>query len=179
MRTSPQSARNPRETAGEEFRLCDCCRPQKGPEPLTDHVAMRVLLVEDDPMIGESVQQGLRQDGFAVDWVQDGEAAELALRTTAYALVLLDLGLPRKTGLAVLTTLRRTGQTIPVLILTARDAVADRVQGLASGADDYLAKPFALGGLATRTRACRGRQHGCAGPPPGRGQPTLNPAAPQ
>ena len=70
---------------------------------------MRMLLVEDDPMIGESIQQGLRQDGITVDWVQDGEAAELALRITAYALVLLDLGLPRKSGLEVLTTLRRTG----------------------------------------------------------------------
>src|SRR5437764_8346272 len=112
------------------------------PDALTAHlvgsVAMRMLLVEDDPMIGESIQQGLRQDGITVDWVQDGEAAELALRITAYALVLLDLGLPRKSGLEVLTTLRRTGHTIPVLIITARDAVADRVRGLDSGADDYL-----------------------------------------
>src|SRR6266699_387594 len=153
MRTSPQSARNPHETAGEEFRLCVCCRPQNGPAPLTEHVAMRVLLVEDDPMIGESIRQGLRQDGVAVDWVQDGEAAELALRTTAYALVLLDLGLPRKSGLEVLTTLRRTGDAIPVLILTARDTVADRVRGLDSGADDYLVKPFSLPELLARVRA--------------------------
>src|SRR5207253_8528825 len=127
-RTSPQSARSPRDTAAEEFRLWRCCRPQKDLEPLTVHmsecVAMRVLLVEDDPMIGESVQQGVRQDGFAVDWVQDGEAAELALRTTAYALVLLDVGLLRKNGVELLSTLRRSGQAIPVLIVIARCDVA-------------------------------------------------------
>ena len=114
---------------------------------------MRLLLVEDDPMIGDGIRQGLRQDGFAVDWVQDGEVAELAWRTTGYALVLLDLGLPKKSGLEVLTTLRRAGHTTPVLILTARDAVADRVRGLDSGADDYLIKPFALDELAARIRA--------------------------
>jgi two-component system response regulator QseB len=146
---------------------------------MSERVVMRVLLVEDDPMIGESVQQGLRQDGFAVDWVQDGEAAELALRTTPYALVLLDLGLPRKNGREVLTTLRRAGQTIPVLILTARDAVADRVQGLDSGADDYLVKPFALAELAARMRALLRRQHGRAGPLLVYGDLTLNPATHQ
>src|SRR5262249_40527996 len=136
---------------------------------------MRVLLVEDDPMIGASVQQGVRQDGFAVDWVQDGEAAELALRTTAYALVLLDLGLPRKTGLEVLTTLRRTGKTLPVLIVTARDAIADRVQGLDSGADDYLVKPFALEELTARMRALLRRHSGRAEPLLTYGDLTLNP----
>lgn len=137
---------------------------------------MRVLLVEDDPMIGESIRQGLRQDGVAVDWVQDGEAAELALRTTVYALVLLDLGLPRKSGLEVLTTLRRTGHTIPVLILTARDTVADRVRGLDSGADDYLVKPFALEELAARMRALLRRHSGRAEPLLTYGDLTLNPA---
>src|SRR5215813_2196742 len=144
--------------------------------PIVGRVAMRVLLVEDDPMIGESIRQGLRQDGFAVDWVQDGEAAELALRITAYALVLLDLGLPRKSGLEVLTTLRRTGQGIPVLILTARDAVADRVRGLDSGADDYLVKPFALEELAARMRALGRRHSGRAEPLLTYGALTLNPA---
>ena len=136
---------------------------------------MRVLLVEDDPMIGESIRQGLRQDGVAVDWVQDGEAAELALRTTVYALVLLDLGLPRKSGLEVLTMLRRTGHMIPVLILTARDAVADRVRGLDSGADDYLVKPFALEELAARMRALLRRHSGRAEPLLTYGDLTLNP----
>src|SRR5215510_10107514 len=131
---------------------------------LSEHIAMRVLLVEDDPMIGGSVQQGLRQDGFAVDWVQDGEAAELALRTTAYALVLLDLGLPRKNGLEVLTTLRRTGQAIPVLILTARDAVADRVKGIGSGGEASLPMSFALAEPAARLRALLRRQNGRAEP---------------
>src|SRR5207249_6731586 len=165
-RTSTPNARRHREV--EEFCLRNCCRPQQGPEPLTapllGSVAMRVLLVEDDPMIGESIRQGLRQDGIAVDWIQDGEAAELAVRTTAYALVLLDLGLPRKSGLEVLTTLRRTGHAIPVLILTARDAVADRVRGLDSGADDYLVKPFALAEMCARLRALIRRAAGQADP---------------
>jgi two-component system, OmpR family, response regulator QseB len=140
---------------------------------------MRLLLVEDDTMIGDSVRQGLRQDGFAVDWVQDGEAAELALRTTEYALILLDLGLPQKSGLEVLSTLRRTGNPIPVLILTARDAVADRVRGLDDGADDYLVKPFALDELAARIRALLRRHSGRADPLVTYGDLILNPATHQ
>ncbi len=140
---------------------------------------MRLLLVEDDTMIGDSVRQGLRQDGFAVDWVQDGEAAELALRTTEYALILLDLGLPHKSGLEVLRTLRRTGNPIPVLILTARDAVADRVRGLDDGADDYLVKPFALDELAARIRALLRRHSGRADPLITYGDLILNPATHQ
>jgi len=140
---------------------------------------MRLLLVEDDTMIGDSVRQGLRQDGFAVDWVQDGEAAELALRTTEYALILLDLGLPQKSGLEVLRTLRRTGNPIPVLILTARDAVADRVRGLDDGADDYLVKPFALDELAARIRALLRRHSGRADPLIMYGDLVLNPATHQ
>lgn len=101
----------------------------------TEFGDMRLLLAEDDPMIGEAVQKGLRHDGFTVDWVRDGEAAELSLRSEPYDLLLLDLGLPRKAGLDVLRTLRARGNSIPVLILTARDAVADRVKGLDSGAD--------------------------------------------
>jgi two-component system response regulator QseB len=140
---------------------------------------MRLLLIEDDPMIGDSVRHGLRQDEFTVDWVQDGEAAQLALRTTEYALVLLDLGLPKKSGLEVLTTLRHTGNPVPVLILTARDAVIDRVRGLDSGADDYLVKPFALEELAARIRALLRRQNGRADPLITHGDLTLNPATHQ
>lgn len=137
---------------------------------------MRLLLVEDDPMIGASVQKGLRQDGFAVDWVRDGHAAELAVAYESYALILLDLGLPKKDGLDVLATLRQRGNTTPVLVLTARDAVADRVKGLDSGADDYLAKPFDLDELAARIRALLRRQAGRAEPVIRHGELTLNPS---
>ena len=123
---------------------------------------MRILLAEDDPMIGGSPCNGLRGEGFTVDWVQDGRSAELALETTSYALVLLDLGLPKKDGLAVLHGWRRRDLTVPVLILTARDAVPDRVKGLDSGADDYLVKPFDLSELLARIRALLRRQAGRA-----------------
>ena len=98
---------------------------------------MRLLLVEDDPMIGASVQRGLRQDGHTVDWVRDGAAADLAVAAGVHELILLDLGLPGKSGLEWLAQWRARGVTLPVLILTARDAVADRVRGLDAGADDY------------------------------------------
>jgi two-component system response regulator QseB len=137
---------------------------------------MRLLLVEDDAMIGESVRTGLQQDGFAVDWVQDGRAAELALEANAYDTLLLDLGLPRKSGLEVLGSLRRRGNAIPVLILTARDAVADRVKGLDAGADDYLVKPFDLEELAARVRALLRRKSGRADPVVQVGKLTINPA---
>jgi two-component system response regulator QseB len=123
---------------------------------------MRLLLVEDDPMIGESVRRGLRHGGFAVDWVQDGEAAEHALAAEPYALVLLDLGLPRKSGLELLRDLRRRGAELPVLIVTARDAVSERVEGLDAGADDYLPKPFALEELEARIRVLLRRRAGQA-----------------
>ena len=123
---------------------------------------MRVLLVEDDPMIGDSLRKGLRMEGFTVDWVQDGRSAELAVETTHYALVLLDLGLPKKDGLSVLRGWRERGSTVPVLILTARDAVPDRVAGLDGGADDYLVKPFDLTELLARMRALLRRQAGRA-----------------
>jgi two-component system response regulator QseB len=123
---------------------------------------MRILLVEDDLMVGEAVRKGLRQDGFAVDWVQDGAAAELALRQEDYALVMLDLGLPQKNGLAVLQELRAAGNKVPVLIATARDAVADRVAGLDAGADDYMIKPYDLEELSARMRALLRRQAGRA-----------------
>ena len=137
---------------------------------------MRLLLVEDDAMIGESVRTGLQQDGFAVDWVQDGRAAELALETNPYDMLLLDLGLPRKGGLEVLASLRRRGDSIPVLILTARDAVADRVKGLDAGADDYLVKPFGLEELAARVRALLRRRSGRADPVVQVGNLIINPA---
>ncbi|HRY15625.1 MAG: response regulator [Candidatus Competibacteraceae bacterium] len=121
---------------------------------------MRILLVEDDLMIGESLRQGLRGEGFAVDWVQDGRSAELAMETTPYTLVLLDLGLPKKDGLTVLRDWRQRGLTVPVLILTARDAVPDRVRGLDNGADDYLVKPFDLTELLARIRALLRRREG-------------------
>ena len=116
---------------------------------------MRILLVEDDPMIGKTLQQALTQDGYAVDRVTDGEAgrAAIAAAQDAYAMVLLDLGLPRKGGLELLRELRRSGNRVRVLIVTARDAVADRVAGLDAGADDYLTKPFSLDELTARMRA--------------------------
>src|SRR3970040_840921 len=116
---------------------------------------MRVLVVEDDALLGDAIQAGLKQSGYAVDWMKDGVAAEQALTTEPYAAVVLDLGLPRLSGLEVLRRLRgRSGQTqnvrIPVLILTAMDAVDDRIKGLDAGADDYMVKPFAMGELAAR-----------------------------
>jgi two-component system response regulator QseB len=116
---------------------------------------MRILLVEDDAMIGKTLQQALQQDGYAVDWVTDGQAARLTLDTAAdaYALVLLDLGLPKKSGLDLLKEIRRAGNKVRVLVVTARDAVADRVAGLDAGGDDYLTKPFSLDELLARMRA--------------------------
>lgn len=125
---------------------------------------MRVLLVEDDAMIGNAVRTGLRGEGYAVDWVQDGIAAEHALGGEPYAVVLLDLGLPKKDGLAVLRGLRAAGNAVPVLVVTARDAVADRVAGLNAGADDYLVKPYDLDELVARMRALVRRSAGRADP---------------
>ncbi|MBL8367860.1 MAG: response regulator transcription factor [Candidatus Accumulibacter sp.] len=137
---------------------------------------MRVLLVEDDPMIGKSVQQGLRQEGTSVDWVRDGQAAELALTTIPYELLLLDLGLPGRSGLEVLARLRRSDNGIPVLIITARDAVTERIKGLDSGADDYLVKPFDLDELSARMRALLRRRSGRASPVIEHGDLRMNPA---
>ena len=125
---------------------------------------MRLLFAEDDPMIGAGVREGLKQEGFAVDWVRDGAAAEAALAEGVHEVVLLDLGLPRKDGLQVLASMRRRGDARPVLVLTARDALADRVAGLDAGADDYLAKPFELAELAARLRAIARRASGRAAP---------------
>src|SRR5476649_193961 len=121
---------------------------------------MRILLVEDDRMIAEGVRKALRSDGFAVDWVQDGEAALTAVGGEPYDLMLLDLGLPKRDGLDVLKSLRAKGNALPVLIVTARDSIADRVKGLDAGADDYLVKPFDLDELGARMRALIRRHAG-------------------
>jgi two-component system response regulator QseB len=123
---------------------------------------MRVLLAEDDEMIGAAVQDRLRGQGFAVDWVRDGRAADAALSAEVHDLLLLDLGLPGREGLAVLKSLRSRGSSLPVVILTARDAVDDRVAGLDAGADDYVVKPFELKELEARLRAVLRRRAGRA-----------------
>jgi two-component system OmpR family response regulator/two-component system response regulator QseB len=125
---------------------------------------MRVLVVEDDPLLGRGVQAGLEQAGFAADWVRDGVAAEASLAGTQYAAVVLDLGLPRLAGLELLGRLRSRRDRTPVLILTARDALDDRVRGLDAGADDYMVKPFQFEELAARLRALVRRAHGEAAP---------------
>jgi two-component system OmpR family response regulator/two-component system response regulator QseB len=114
---------------------------------------MRVLLVEDDNMIGQSLRQALTENGLTVDWVKDGVLAQDALAQGGYAAVLLDLGLPRRSGLEVLRRARQDGDRTPMLVLTARDGVDDRVQGLDVGADDYLVKPFEMRELLARMRA--------------------------
>ncbi|HJV87596.1 MAG TPA: response regulator [Noviherbaspirillum sp.] len=121
---------------------------------------MRLLLVEDDPLLGDGIESGLKQSGFTVDWAKDGHAAQLALDTTEYELVVLDIGLPRVSGLELLQRLRKKGSDLPVLLLTARDTVRDRVTGLDAGADDYLVKPFDLSELVARIRALLRRAHG-------------------
>jgi len=123
---------------------------------------VRVLLVEDDDLLGEAVRDGLRQEGYVVDWVQDGGAALAALSTTAFNALVLDLGLPRTDGLSVLRWLRHGGRSTPVVIVTARDRVADRIAGLDAGADDYLIKPFDIEELGARLRAITRRAEGCA-----------------
>ncbi|WP_342616204.1 response regulator [Rhodoferax sp. GW822-FHT02A01] len=125
---------------------------------------MRLLLVEDDTMIGESVLDLLRDEGYAVDWVKDGEMALTAVETQHYDLILLDLGLPKCDGLTVLKTLRQRKNRTPVLVATARDAVAQRIEGLDSGADDYIVKPYDLGEMLARIRSLVRRSVGRAEP---------------
>jgi two-component system OmpR family response regulator/two-component system response regulator QseB len=121
---------------------------------------MRILLAEDDALLGDGLQSGLRQLGFQVDWVRTGDAAERELRSGAYGAAVLDLGLPNRDGLQVLAAVRSQGLDLPVLVLTARDAVPDRILGLDLGADDYVVKPVDLHELAARLRALVRRSHG-------------------
>ena len=121
---------------------------------------MRILLVEDDPLLGDGLRAGLRQQGFQVDWVRDGEAGLRELRTGSYSAAVLDLGLPLRDGMDVLAQARAAGQALPVLVLTARDAVDDRIRGLDGGADDYIVKPIDLLELGARLRALVRRAHG-------------------
>ncbi|MBX9346063.1 response regulator [Chromobacterium vaccinii] len=138
---------------------------------------MRILVVEDDAQIGDGLQMGLRQLGFAVDWLRDGRQALAALPAAPYDAVVLDLGLPGMDGIDILAAWRRAGRDEPVLVLTARDALADRVGGLDAGADDYLAKPFALAEVAARLRALTRRRHGQCGPLLSHGRLSLDPVA--
>lgn len=125
---------------------------------------MRILLVEDDELLGDGLQIGLIQDGNAVDWVKDGLIADSVLSTEQFDVVILDIGLPKKSGLDVLKTLRQSGNNTPVLILTARDSIDDRVKGLDLGADDYLTKPFELEEVMARLRALTRRSVGRSTP---------------
>lgn len=138
---------------------------------------MRLLLAEDDSMIGESITEALISENYAVDWVRDGRAAELALDNGVYDLLLLDLGLPKKQGLNILSDYRKRGGMLPILVITARDSTANRVEGLDTGADDYLIKPFELEELFARVRALLRRQTGRADPLITYGDLTLNPAS--
>ena len=138
---------------------------------------MRILLVEDDNLLGDGIRAGLKLADYAVDWVQDGEAARLALLDHSYDACVLDLGLPRRDGLSVLKELRASGNALPVLILTARDTSADKVAGLDAGADDYLTKPFDLPELQARLRALIRRASGAKLPTFSHGGVTLEPAS--
>lgn len=138
---------------------------------------MRILLVEDDALLGDALQVGLRGAGFVVDWVTDGVAAETALAGEEFAAVVLDLGLPRLAGLELLRRLRGRGNRTPVVVLTARDAVEDRVRGLDFGADDYVAKPVSLAELAARLRAVTRRAMGVASGVLTLGSLSIDPAA--
>jgi two-component system, OmpR family, response regulator len=121
---------------------------------------LRILVAEDDALLGDAIAEHLRHGGHAVDWVRDGAAADAALRGESFKLVILDLGLPRVSGREVLSRLRKRSSSTPVLIITAADAIADRVAGLDAGADDYLVKPFELAELEARVRALIRRSHG-------------------
>ena len=138
---------------------------------------MRVLIVEDDPLLGDALAAGLKQRGFESDWVQDGRDAQAAIRVEPFAAIVLDLGLPGVGGLDLLRSERARGNKVPVLILTARDAVQDRITGLDSGADDYVVKPTDLDELAARLRALVRRSKGEPAPLLRVGQLVLDPAA--
>lgn len=138
---------------------------------------MRILVVEDDPLLGDALQVGLRGLGFAVDWLRDGTGGDAALRSGEFSAVVLDLGLPKLAGLDVLRAMRGRGDRTPVLVLTARDAVDDRVRGLDAGADDYMVKPAAIAELAARLRALVRRATGVAGGQVEAGPLRIDPAA--
>lgn len=138
---------------------------------------MRALLVEDDALLGDGIRAGLKLDGYAVDWVRDGDSARRALLDQAYDLCVLDLSLPRRNGLSLLAELRARGNRLPVLILTARDTREDKVAGLDAGADDYLTKPFDLDELQARLRALLRRAGGVAQPTLAHGDVVLDPSA--
>ena len=137
---------------------------------------MRILLVEDDRLLGDGLKAGLSQAGYAVDWLRDGDAAVAALSTESFSAVVLDLGLPKRDGLSVLQWLRERRDATPVLILTARDQLEDKVRGLDLGADDYVLKPFDLDEIAARLRALVRRAHGRPEPVLQVGDITLSPA---
>jgi two-component system OmpR family response regulator len=137
---------------------------------------MRVLLVEDDRMIGEAIVSALKDATYAVDWVRDGVAALITVGTQEYDVVLLDLGLPKKDGLETLRSLRAKGNPVPLLIITARDALEDRLHGLDGGADDYVLKPFEMAELLARMRAVIRRKGGACGPLLSNGVFSLDPA---
>ena len=137
---------------------------------------MRVLLIEDDRMIGTAMQQALKDAAYAVDWVADGETAIHAAENESYELALLDLGLPKADGREVLRRLRTLGRRLPIIIVTARDGVADRIDGLDLGADDYLVKPFEIRELLARMRAVLRREGSGASPLLGNGKLSLDPA---
>src|SRR6202035_3935 len=138
---------------------------------------MRVLLVEDDAMIAQGLQTALREGGFAVDWMRDGRSAAAALQASVFDVVLLDLGLPHRDGLDVLRELRRRGDATPVIILTARDEVQQRIAGLDAGADDYIVKPFDLDEVMARMRSVLRRAAGRGDPVIKRGDLRLDPVS--
>lgn len=138
---------------------------------------MRILIVEDDTLLGEGLVAALKRQGYTADWLQDGTTAIAALRSEEFDLVLLDLGLPRQDGFAVMSAVRAAGNLVPILVLTARDQIADRVRGLDLGADDYLVKPFDLNELMARIRALHRRAQGQASNTVVYGDIRLDPAA--
>ena len=138
---------------------------------------MRVLLVEDDELLGDGLRAGLKQAGYTADWVTDGQSAENALTNNEFDLVVLDINLPKMSGLEVLRNIRKRGQSTPVLLLTARDSIPDRVEGLDSGADDYLVKPVDLDELCARLRVLQRRHAGRSDPIIQHGEIALDPAA--
>lgn len=138
---------------------------------------MRLLLVEDDELLGDAVKAGLTQFGYIVDWLKDGEAAKAAIKSESFELIILDLGLPKLSGLAFLQYIRQEGNTTPVIILTARETVGDRIKGLDSGADDYMTKPFDMNELSARVRALVRRSQGRADSTLQYRNITLDPAA--